>query len=213
MPTQKQTAQILDILGAEYAQAECSLNFENPFQLMVATQLSAQCTDERVNKTTPELFRRFPSAAAMAAAEIEDLEGLVRSTGFFRNKAKNLKKASTMIISDFDGRVPRSLAELVKLPGVARKTANVVLGNAFDTPGVVVDTHVKRISNRIGWTENTNPDKIERDLMKIWPKENWTKLSHQLIAHGRAICKARGPQCGQCPIQTLCNYGKKELVA
>lgn len=213
MPTEAENGRILELIEAEYPDARCSLDFDNPFQLLVATVLSAQCTDERVNKTTPELFRAYPDPERMAGAETETLEGLVRSTGFFRNKAKNLKGAARMITEDFEGRVPRTLKELIRLPGVARKTANVVLGNAYDTPGVVVDTHVKRLSTRIGWTRNTNPDKIERDLMAIWPEERWTRLSHQLIAHGRRICQARKPKCGECMIRSLCDFGKEDMVA
>ena len=187
------------------------MDHRNAYQLLVATVLSAQCTDERVNKTTPALFQAYPDPAALAAAEITELEELVRPTGFFRNKAKNLKGAAQKITDEFEGEVPGNLEDLVSLPGVARKTANVVLGCAFDTPGVVVDTHVKRLSARLGWTVNTNPDKIEQDLMKIWPRERWTKLGHQVILHGRQVCQARRPMCSQCFLNALCPYDGKEV--
>jgi len=211
-PSLERTARILESIEAHYPTARCSLDFENPYQLLVATVLSAQCTDERVNLTTPALFARCPNPAALAQAPLAELEQLVRPTGFFRNKAKNLKAAAGMILARFKGRVPRTMEELVQLPGVARKTANVVLGNAFDTPGVVVDTHVRRIAQRIGWTKQTDPDKIERDLMNIWPRERWTRLSHQLITHGRDLCVARKPRCSQCFIQPDCDFGKKEIL-
>ncbi len=211
MPTPAETEKVLALIEKHYPGARCSLDFKNPFELLVATILSAQCTDERVNRTTPALFARFPDPAAMASAEIEELEELIRPTGFFRNKAKSLKGSAEMIVADFGGRVPDTLEELIRLPGVARKTANVVLGNAYSTPGVVVDTHVKRISARIGWTRNENPAKIERDLMEIWPRERWTKLSHQLIAHGREVCLARTPRCGECFIRPYCDYANKEI--
>ena len=173
--------------------------------------LSAQCTDERVNKTTPALFARFPDPAALAEAPLPELEEIIRSTGFFRNKAKNLKAAAAMIVADYNGRVPGTLEELIRLPGVARKTANVVLGDAFGQPGVVVDTHVKRLAGRIGWTKESDPVKIERELMGLWPKERWTAASHQLIAHGRSLCQARRPRCGECFLASLCAQGKKEI--
>ncbi len=205
------TARIIELLEEHYPEAWCTLDHRNPYELLVATVLSAQCTDERVNKTTPALFEAFPEASALAGAEIGTVEELIRSTGFFRNKAKNLKGAAMRITNHFGGRVPDNLEDLVSLPGVARKTANVVLGCAFDTPGVVVDTHVKRVSARLGWTGNTNPDKIERDLMEIWPRDRWTKLGHQVILHGRSLCQARRPLCAQCFLITLCPYGGKEV--
>ena len=210
-PSPKNTARILELLEEHYPGAWCTLDHRNAYQLLVATVLSAQCTDERVNKTTPALFQAYPDPAALAAAEITELEELVRPTGFFRNKAKNLKGAAQKITDEFEGEVPGNLEDLVSLPGVARKTANVVLGCAFDTPGVVVDTHVKRLSARLGWTVNTNPDKIEQDLMKIWPRERWTKLGHQVILHGRQVCQARRPMCSQCFLNALCPYDGKEV--
>jgi len=207
----KTSALIMDRLEERFPDAWCTLDHRNSYELLVATVLSAQCTDERVNKTTPDLFAAYPDPLALAGAGIERLEELIRPTGFFRNKAKNLKAAGIMLRDDFQGRVPKTLEDLVKLPGVARKTANVVLGCAFDTPGVVVDTHVKRVSARLGWTENTNPEKIERDLMKIWPRERWTKLGHQVILLGRSLCKARRPLCPECFLLDLCPYGGKEV--
>ena len=209
--SEKDTAAIIGLLEEHYPGAWCSLDYKNPYQLLVATVLSAQCTDERVNKTTPALFKVFPDPVALAGAKIGELEELVRSTGFFRNKAKNLKAAAEMLRDEHGGRVPDRLEELIRLPGVARKTANVVLGCAFDTPGVVVDTHVKRIAARLGWTANTNPDKIEQDLMAIWPRPLWTKLGHQVILHGRSLCQARKPRCEECFLLELCPQGSKEV--
>jgi len=173
--------------------------------LMVATILSAQCTDERVNMVTPALFARFPTPETMAAAELEELEELIRSTGFYRNKAKSIKNNAIMLLADFGGDIPRTLAELVKLPGVGRKTASVVLGAGFGlAEGVVVDTHVARISRLLGLTEHKSPEKIERDLMVILPKKDWILWTHLIIDHGRAICIARRPKCVECPLRKLC---------
>ncbi len=201
----KRIGPILALLHAEYPDAECALNHKNAFELLVATILSAQCTDERVNKVTPALFARFPTPAAMAAADRAELEALVRSTGFFRNKAKNIQGAAERIVAAYDGEVPNEMAELLTLPGVARKTANVVLGVVYGiADGVVVDTHVKRLSTRLKLTKSTTPEKIERDLMKITPREEWINLSHLLIFHGRQVCVARKPRCGACTLVTLC---------
>ena len=179
-------ARIYDLLEGEYPQAQTALTHTNPFELAVATILSAQCTDERVNMVTPELFRRFPDATALAAAPLEELESVIHSTGFFRNKAKNLVGMAKAVIEDHGGKLPRTLAELTKLPGIGRKTGNVILGNAFGIDeGVVVDTHVKRLSARMGFTRETTPEKVEQDLMEIFPRERWTPLSHLLIFHGR----------------------------
>lgn len=188
-----------------YPQARCALHHTNPFQLLVATILSAQCTDVRVNMVTPRLFARYPTPQAMAAASLQELQQQIRSTGFFRNKAQSLKQSSEMLVRDFGGRVPDSMEELLKLPGVARKTANVVLGNAFGkNEGVVVDTHVARVSARLGLTRHADPVKIERDLMALFPQRQWTMLAHLLIGHGRAICVARKPRCEVCPVLKLC---------
>lgn len=192
-------------LVKQYPAAHCALNHANAFELLIATILSAQCTDERVNKVTPSLFKRFPTAALLAAASQDETESIIRSTGFFRNKAKNIIGAARVITEQFGGRVPDTMDELLLLPGVARKTANVVLGNAYGkNEGVVVDTHVSRLSHRLGLTKHTDPVKIERDLAKLFPRENWTMLAHLLIHHGRAICDARKPRCNTCPLATYC---------
>jgi endonuclease-3 len=201
----KLALEILVRLKRLYPDATCSLDYETPVQLLVATILSAQCTDERVNKVTPELFRRFPDAAALAAAEPEEIETLVRSTGFYRNKAKNIQAACRMIVSAFGGQVPKLMEDLLKLPGVARKTANVVLAHAYGiNAGVTVDTHVKRLSGRLGLTTETDPVKIERDLMKLLPQPDWENWSIRLIYHGRAVCMARNPACDRCLLADLC---------
>ncbi len=188
-----------------YPDATCSLNYETPVQLLVATILSAQCTDERVNMVTPELFRRFPDAAALASAELSEIETLVRSTGFYRNKAKNIQAACRMIVTEYGGEVPKLMEELLKLPGVARKTANVVLAHAYGiNAGVTVDTHVKRLSNRLGLTEHDDPVRIERDLIELLPQPDWENWSIRLIYHGRAVCMARNPACERCLLADLC---------
>ena len=195
---------VLEQLRELYPDAKCALDFESPLQLLVATILSAQCTDERVNKVTPALFAAYPTAAALAAADPAALEKAIHSTGFFRNKAKSIREASADIVSKHGGMVPRTLEELTALRGVGRKTANVVLGNAYGVPGVVVDTHVTRLSNRLGFTNETDPVKIEFALMPLIPREQWTLFSHWLILHGRAICNARKPMCSQCPLSPHC---------
>jgi endonuclease III len=204
--SKKQRAlEILVRLKRLYPDATCSLDYETPVQLMVATILSAQCTDERVNLVTPELFRRFPDAAAFASAELSEIESLVRSTGFYRNKAKNIQAACRLIMTEFGGQVPRRMEELLKLPGVARKTANVVLAHAYGiNAGVTVDTHVKRLSTRLGLTKETDPVKIERDLIKLLPQPDWENWSIRLIYHGRAVCNARNPLCDRCQLVDLC---------
>lgn len=198
----ERASEILQELYEYYPNPHCELNHRNPFELLIATILSAQCTDVRVNKVTPALFEAYPTPEAMAEAPLEDLEEMIRSTGFFRNKALSLKEASRSIVEDFDGKVPQSMEELLTLRGAARKTANVVLGNAFGiNEGVVVDTHVKRISNRLGLTrEKKNTDKIERDLMALFPRETWTDLSHLMIHHGRNACKARFSEPPEHPV-------------
>ena len=210
--TKKQKERALNLLEElyeHYPNPHCELVHDNPFELLIATILSAQCTDVRVNKVTPNLFEAYPTPEAMANAPLEDLEELVRTTGFYRNKAKSLKEASMTIVEDFDGEVPDTMKELLTLRGAARKTANVVLGNAFDkNVGVVVDTHVKRLSNRFGLTrEKKNTDKIEKHLMALFPRESWTDLSHLMIHHGRNACKAR---ISEPPDHPICiKYGKK----
>ena len=201
----QRSLEIFALLSDLYPDATCSLNYETPVQLLVATILSAQCTDERVNKVTPELFAQFPDAVALAGCDREQLETLIRSTGFFRNKAKNIQGACQMIITDFEGKVPRTMAQLLKLPGVARKTANVVLAHAYGIiEGVTVDTHVKRLSNRWGLTKSEQPIQIEKDLMALLPQPEWENYSIRTIYHGRAVCKARKPQCEICQLAHLC---------
>ena len=197
--------EILIRLKRLYPDAPCTLDYETPVQLMVATILSAQCTDARVNLVTPELFRRFPDAAALAGADVAELENLVRSTGFYRNKAKNIQAACQLIMTEFGGQVPRMMEDLLRLPGVARKTANVVSAHAYGVNlGVTVDTHVKRLTYRLGLTKNTDPVKVERDLMKLIPQPDWENWSIRIIYHGRAVCMARNPQCDRCELADLC---------
>lgn len=200
-----QAAKVVRGLRRDYADAECALVHDTPFQLLVATVLSAQCTDARVNVVTKQLFARYPTAKDLAAVPVQQIENLVQSTGFFRNKAKNLKALAERLVREFDGEVPPDLEILVKLPGVGRKTANVVLGTAFGIPtGVVVDTHVGRISKRLGLTDSTDAVKIEQDLMKLLPRKEWIDYSHRLIHHGRRVCKARSPRCEECGFKTIC---------
>jgi endonuclease-3 len=192
-------------LHAAYPDAHCALDHANAYQLLVATILSAQCTDVRVNMVTPALFAKYPNAAALADADRGALETLIKSTGFFRNKAKSLEGMARAVMAQHGGAIPRTMDELTKLPGVGRKTANVILGNAFDiNAGVVVDTHVARLSHLMGLTRETDPVKIEQDLIKQFPNAEWTMLSHLLIEHGRRVCIARRPQCGECVLADLC---------
>jgi endonuclease-3 len=203
-------AAILAALDEAYPQAECALTHRSPWELLVATILSAQCTDVRVNLVTPELFRRFPTPRKMARATLPQLEALIRTTGFFRNKAKSIQGAARKIVADFNGEVPRTLAELVTIPGAARKTANVVLGVAFGkAEGVVVDTHVLRIARRLGLAQAETPEKVERELMRILPEGRWIDFSHQIIQHGRQVCVARKPKCEQCNLEQLCTAKDK----
>lgn len=195
---------VLQILEREYPEAECSLRHRNPFELLVATILSAQCTDERVNLVTPALFAAYPTAEAMAKAKGSSLEKLIRSTGFYKSKAKSLQHAARDIVELHGGKVPIDLDQLVKLRGVGRKTANVVRGVAFKIPGLVVDTHVGRLSRRLGFTDETDPVKVEMEMMKIVPESKWTEFGHLMISHGRAICVARKPLCSKCPVSSYC---------
>ncbi|MDJ0733074.1 MAG: endonuclease III [Nostocaceae cyanobacterium] len=207
--SKQRTQEILLRLKRLYPDATCSLNYSTTLQLLVATILSAQCTDERVNKVTPELFRRFPDAESLANTELTEIENLVRPTGFYRNKAKNIQGACQMIVREFGGEVPRTMEELLRLPGVARKTANVVLAHGYGiNVGVTVDTHVKRLSQRLGLTKHTDPIRIERDLMGLLPQPDWENWSIRLIYHGRAVCKARSPQCEVCELAELCPSNK-----
>jgi len=199
---------ILVLLEQHYPAAHCTLVFANPLELLVATVLSAQCTDERVNKVTPQVFKKYPTAADYASAPLAELEEAFHSTGFFRQKAKSIKQICQTLVDQFDGQIPPSLAELVKLPGIGRKTANVILGNSFGIPGFVVDTHVGRVSQRLGLTKNNDAVKIEFDLMEMVPRTKWTKFSHQLILHGRLICTAKKPKCPECFLLPHCDFGQ-----
>ncbi|HUP51543.1 MAG TPA: endonuclease III [Longimicrobiales bacterium] len=201
--------EVYDLLAGEYPDAHCELDFESSFQLAVATILSAQTTDERVNSVTPGLFARYPDAEALASADQQDVEEIIRSTGFFRNKAKNIIGFARGLMAEHGGDVPADMAHLAALPGVGRKTANVILGNAFDrAEGVVVDTHVKRLSTLLRFTREETPEKIEQDLMKLFPRERWTLLAHLLIWHGRRVCIARRPKCEECAVSHLCPSSK-----
>ncbi|MBD1886640.1 endonuclease III [Microcoleus vaginatus] len=201
----QRSLEILIRLKRLYPEAPCTLNYETPVQLLVATILSAQCTDDRVNLVTPALFERFPDAVALANADLEELESLVRSTGFYRNKSKNIKGACQAIVNKFNNQVPQRMELLLELPGVARKTANVVLAHAFGiNMGVTVDTHVKRLTQRLGLTEHTDPIRIERDLMILLPQPDWENWSIRLVYHGRAVCNARNPVCNICELADLC---------
>ena len=200
----KRARQINRILARTYPDAKCALHYDNPLQLVIATILSAQCTDVRVNMVTPALFKRYPTAQAFAEAEQSELEDMIRSTGFFRNKAGNIIACCKTIAEKHGGKVPGTLDELVLLPGIGRKTANVVLGNAFDTPGITVDTHMQRLSRRMAFTKQEDPHKIELDLMELLPSKEWTMFSHRMIFHGRQICQARKPMCESCPVAKQC---------
>ena len=198
------------LLVATYPAAHCSLTYSNPLQLLIATILSAQCTDARVNKVTPALFKKYLDARAFAEADQLEMERMIHSTGFFRNKAKSIREACNDIVKKHDGHVPDTLEELFALRGVGRKTANVVLGNAFKIPGMVVDTHVGRISRRLGLTRQTDPVKVEQELMQLFPNQRWTPLGHEMILHGRKYCKAPTPRCDGCPLLEICPFPEKK---
>jgi endonuclease-3 len=205
-------AKMYRVLTKSYPNVRCELDFNNPFQLLVATVLSAQCTDKRVNQTTPALFKKYKSIKKMASADVDDIEMLVKSTGFFRAKAKNIKSLSEKIMNDFDGQVPDRLEDLITLPGVGRKTANVVLGHAFNTPGITVDTHFGRLSRRFGWSKSNDPVKVEFEVGDLIPQKEWTNLSQRLIWHGRRVCHSRKPACGACSLSKLCpSFGIGEI--
>ncbi len=195
---------IVNLLKKHYPDAHCALDHKNAFQLLIATILSAQCTDQRVNLVTPALFKRFPKPQSYIGADVEEIENLVRTTGFYKNKARNIKACAEQLVELHKGKVPQTMEELYALPGVGRKTANVVLGNIFDVPSMVVDTHVTRVSNRLGFVKGTNAVKLEMDLQKIIPEKDWTMYSHYIITHGRTICKARKPDCKNCFLNYLC---------
>jgi endonuclease-3 len=201
---QARIAQLLDLLAGAYPEAECTLNFTTPWELLVATILAAQCTDERVNQVTPGLLARFPRPEDFADAPLEEIEEAIRPTGYYKNKAKALQTCARQVVEQFGGEVPNTLEELTTLHGVGRKTANVLLGNAFGVPGITVDTHVKRLSQRMGLTEQTDPYKIEQDLMPVVPPADWTIFSHRMITHGRAVCTARQPRCAECALAEVC---------
>ena len=203
----KRIKEIIKILSKEIPDSKIALRFSNPLELLIATILSAQCTDVKVNQVTVDLFKKYHSVTDYAKANSTELEEDIRPTGFYRNKAKSIQKCCHELVARFGGEVPRTLEELVTLPGVGRKTANVILGNAFGIPGITVDTHVHRVSQRIGLTKNDDPVKIEFDLMEVVPKEEWTHFSNLLIWHGRRTCMARKPLCETCPIRKLCDYG------
>ncbi|MFI0717475.1 endonuclease III [Streptomyces sp. NPDC021224] len=208
----RQARRINRELAEVYPYAHPELDFENPFQLLIATVLSAQTTDLRVNQTTPALFEAYPTPEAMAAADPVEMEEILRPTGFFRAKTRSVIGLSAALRDDFGGEVPGRIEDLVKLPGVGRKTANVVLGNAFGVPGITVDTHFGRLSRRFGWTTSEDPEQVEKDVAALFPKSEWTMLSHRVVFHGRRICHARKPACGACPIAPLCpSYGEGEM--
>ena len=210
----ERVAAILNALRKTYPGVVCALNHRSAWELTVATILSAQCTDVRVNLVTPALFKAFPTPKAMAAASLPELEELIRTTGFFRNKAKSIKGAASVVVNEFIGEVPQTMEEILRLPGVARKTANVVLGSWYGVAvGVVVDTHVLRLSRRLELTKSTDPGKVEQDLMKIIPQDRWIAFSHELIHHGRQVCVARKPRCAECTLEHLCNSADKNWTS
>jgi endonuclease-3 len=205
MTEQDRAAEIYERLEAEYPDASIALRYDTDFQLLVSVILSAQTTDVQVNKVTPDLFEKYPTVEDVAGADPEEFQEAIRSTGFFRNKQKNVQGAARMILEEYDGRVPDTMEDLVRLPGVARKTANIVLGNAFGkVEGIAVDTHVHRLSKRLGFSDQKNTDKVERDLMELFPRERWFELTYLLIEHGRAVCDAKKPLCAECVLQDLC---------
>ncbi len=208
--TQHRIQNIIAILYSLYPQVKTELIHESPFQLLIATMLSAQCTDKQVNSVTPRLFQKMPTAEHIASASLSEIEEMIHSTGFFRNKARNIQNCARILVEKYQGTVPSTLEELVSLPGVGRKTANVVLSSAFGIPAMVVDTHVIRISRRLGVTRENDPEKIEKDLRKWFPQENWSDLSLQLIFLGRSLCPARNPKCSVCPLKECCDYGTKQ---
>jgi len=213
-PTPARARKILDLLERTHPEARCALDYKTPFQLAVATILSAQCTDERVNMVTPHLFARFPDASALAAAPLPEVEEIIRSTGFFRAKSKSIVGFASGLLERHEGEIPRTMAPLVRLPGIGRKTANVVLGHAYDVnEGIAVDTHVLRVANRLGLVRGDDPVKVEAELMKLVPRQRWTRTTDLLIFHGRKICDARRPACGRCPLFTLCEWESRQAWA
>ena len=211
MTKKEKVSEIKNYLDITYGDAPCTLDYDEPFQLMVATILAAQCTDARVNLVTPKLFKKYPTVQSFAKADVLDVEELIRSTGFFRNKAKNIVACANALIERHNGEVPDTMEELIALPGVGRKIANLMLGDVFGKPCIVVDTHCKRITNLLGLTKNTDPTKIEMDLKKIIPPEYGALFCHQIVEHGRAICIARRPKCSECGMNTVCDFYKKGM--
>lgn len=212
MKTKKQAIEIIETMKKMYPDATCSLDFKTPFQMTIAVMLSAQCTDERVNKTTPYLFEKYGTPEKMAEADIKDLEEIIHPCGFYKNKAKNMKACSQMLVQEFNGIVPQNMEELQKLPGVGRKSANVIILEAFHNPqGIAVDTHAKRISNKMGFSKQTEPEKIEQDLLKVFPKEYYYDVNHLFVWHGRNACDARKPNCVDCDVRKYCDNYKKNF--
>lgn len=210
MNKKEKVLQIINVFDELYPEAVCSLEYNNPLQLLISTQLAAQCTDARVNIVAKDLYRKYKTAEDFARADIKELEEDVKSTGFYRNKAKNIIACCKILVEKYNGDIPDNMEELLELPGVGRKTANLVLYEVYGVQGIVVDTHAKRLSNRIGLTKNDNPEKIEYDLQKIVPKSRWADFCHQLVFHGRQVCKARKPECDNCEIRQFCNYSCKK---
>jgi endonuclease-3 len=202
---------VIEILRKEYPDAKCTLDYKTPHQLMVAAILAAQCTDERVNIVTPELFRKYPNVEAFASAGQSELEGMVKATGFFRNKAKAIIASAREIVGDYDGNVPDTIEDLISLSGVGRKTANLIVGDAYGKPAIIVDTHVKRVTKRLGFTDNGDPTKIEFELREILPVDEYTHFNHLIVAHGRAVCKAPTPKCEICALLDLCPFGRERM--
>ncbi len=212
MKTQKEAIKIVKILKQTYPDAKCSLDFTTPFEMMISVMLSAQCTDARVNLTTPELFKKYNTPEKMAKIDIKELEDIIHPCGFYKNKSKNIIAASKMLVEKYDGKVPNAIDELVKIPGVGRKSANVIMLEAFKSPcGIAVDTHAKRISNRLGLSKESDPLKIEQDLIKIYPKKYYYDINHLFVEHGRRCCKARKPDCESCSVKNFCDNFKKSL--
>ena len=207
MKSKKVAIEIVEKLKKYYPDATCSLDFKTPFQMVIAVMLSAQCTDERVNKTTPELFEKYGTPEKMAEIDIEELEKIIHPCGFYKNKAKNLKAAGQKIVNDFSGEVPRTMDELMSIPGVGRKSANVIMLEAFNMPqGIAVDTHCKRIANRLGLSSETEPSKIEQDLLKLLPQKYYKDINHVFIWHGRSTCTSQSPKCNTCPVRSYCKF-------
>lgn len=212
MTFKKNSEKILKLLKAHYSTAQCSLSYKTPYQLLVSTVLSAQCTDQRVNKVTPALFKKYPDPKSMSLARLKNIEALIQSTGFYKNKAKNILIAAKQIVQEYKGQVPQTMEDLTHLPGVGRKTANVVLGNAFHIPGLVVDTHVTRLANRLGLAKGKNAVQLEKALEKVVAKKDWISFSHWMISHGRKLCKARKPMCSDCFLNHLCPYNLNQQI-